>query len=105
MRYGIARLARTATACPTLAMAAMASCIAFPGALTQADAAAPAPACVPVARETASQPVDINECRIAESGRQSKSAEPCVNYHSSPLMSPCFCEGGMCHCCGSAGSK
>jgi hypothetical protein len=30
---------------------------------------------------------------------------PALSHHSGPLMSPCYCSGGKCHCCGSPSSR
>jgi hypothetical protein len=32
---------------------------------------------------------------------QCENDKPSLSYHSGPLMAPCYCAGGMCHCCAS----
>lgn len=124
MHYGIVRLAGTASASLALAMTVAATCFAVPPTRLGAGAAAPAMACVTSARETVIQPVANYRCRIhPESGIHSipraqvsrvsavtgpmtyagkprpGNDEQCKNFYDGPFMSPCYCAGGVCHCC------
>lgn len=119
-----APLALAITVAAALAMTVAAPCFAAPPTHLGASAAAPAMACVTSARETVIQPVANFSCRIhPESGIHSVprakvsrvsvvtgpimyagkprpgNDEQCENLHKDPLVSPCYCEGGKCHCC------
>lgn len=124
MHDGIVRQAGTASAALALAMTAAAPCFAVPPTHPGAGAVAPAMGCVTNARETVIQPVANYSCRThpesriqilgAQGSRVSVVTgpmtsyagkprpghdEPCENFYKGPFVSPCYCEGGMCHCC------
>lgn len=124
MHYGIVRATGTASASLALAMTVAAPCFAVPPTRLGAGATAPAMAFVTSARETVIQPAANYRCRIhPESGIHSiprtqvsrvsllagpmtyagkpwpGNDEQCENLYEHPFLSPCYCAGGMCHCC------